>query len=75
MSIKNVIVAVQPGGQEGVNQQLSNRGGDGRLRVCNVKYLDDVLQNLLVDDSFVARCFMVQINYHLQGALSKGHII
>lgn len=40
-----------------------------------VSYLDDVLQNLLVDDCFVARCFMVQIYHHLQGPLSKGHVV
>lgn len=42
---------------------------------CGVGYLDDVLQNLLVDDCFVACCFMVQIYHHLQGPLSKGHIV
>lgn len=43
--------------------------------VCSAWYLNDVLQNLLVDNCFVARGFMVQIYHHLQGPLSKGHIV
>lgn len=43
--------------------------------VRGVAYLNDVLQNLLVDDRFVARGFMVQIYHHIQGPLSKGHIV
>lgn len=38
-------------------------------------YLDDVLQNFLIDNGFVAGGFMIQIHHHLQRSLRKRHVI
>lgn len=60
-------------GGEAINNAVAAVPSKGQ--VCSVGYLDDVLQNLLIDDCFVARRFMVQIYHHFQGPLSKGHIV
>lgn len=39
------------------------------------KYLDNILQDFLADDGFVARRFLVQVHHHLQGALGEGHVV